>query len=56
VSLQKELDSSLGVKPKIRWGGTGQFDVIVDGTTVFSFQESGRLPTAGEIVKLLEPA
>jgi len=56
VSLQKELESSLGVKPKIRWGSTGQFDVIVDGATVFSFDETGRMPTSDEIVAIIKPA
>ncbi len=53
MSLQKELATSLGVKPKIRWGSQGQFDVIADGTVVYSAQETGRLPTAEEIVKIL---
>lgn len=56
MSLQKELESSLGVKPKIRWGSTGQFDVIVDGATVFSFKEAGRIPTSDEIVKIIKSA
>lgn len=55
MSLQKGLESSLGVKPKIRWGSIGQFDVIVDGTVVYSAQETGRIPTAEEIVKLVKP-
>jgi hypothetical protein len=42
------------VTPKIRWGGTGQLDVIVDGAVVFSKQQAGRLPTADEIVELVE--
>ena len=53
MSLQKDLATSLGVKPKIRWGSTGQFDVMVDGEMVFSFDETGRIPTAEEIVKII---
>ena len=56
MSLQKELGSSLGVKPRIRWGSIGQFDVIVDGNVVYSAQETGRLPTAEEIVTIIKPA
>ena len=41
--------------PKIRWGSTGQLDVIVDGKVVFSKQQAGRIPTADEIVKILKP-
>jgi hypothetical protein len=55
VSLQKELEKSLGVSPKIRWGSAGQLDVIADGKVIFSKQETGRIPTAEEIVKILNP-
>ena len=53
MSLQKELGKSLGVKPKIKLGGQGQLDVIVDGNIVFSRQEAGRFPTAAEIVETI---
>ena len=56
MSLQKELEESLGAKPKIRWGSTGQFDVIADGAVVYSAQQTGRLPTAGEIIELVKQA
>ena len=55
MSLQKELAKSLGLTPKIRLGSTGQFDVIVDGTVVYSAQETGRIPTANQIVAILKP-
>ncbi len=54
MGLQQELAKSLGVKPKIRWGGTGLFDVIVDGAMVYSTQKAGKIPTAGEIVDRVE--
>jgi predicted Rdx family selenoprotein len=34
-------------------GGKGQFDVLRDGTVVFSKQESGRFPEDGEILTAL---
>ena len=37
--------------PKLRLGGLGQLDVIVDGKLVFSKKQSGRSPTAAEIVR-----
>ena len=37
-------------------GGRGQFDVIVDGATVFSKQRVGRFPTPGEALGLVAPA
>jgi predicted Rdx family selenoprotein len=39
----------------MRWGCTGQLDVIVDGTVVFSKRQAGRMPTAEEIVAILRP-
>lgn len=51
MSLQKELARSLGVKPKIKMGGQGQLDVIVDGNVVFSREQAGRFPNAEEIVE-----
>ncbi|MGH7333291.1 MAG: Rdx family protein [Candidatus Rokuibacteriota bacterium] len=52
-SLREELEKSLGVTPKIRWGGLGQLDVLVDGKLVFSKKQAGRSPTAAELVRLV---
>lgn len=38
----------------MRWGQSGQLDVIVDGTVVFSKQQAGRLPTTEEIVRAVK--
>lgn len=53
-SLQKQLGRALGVTPKSKMGGQGQLDVIVDGNVVFSRQQAGRFPTAGEIVEAVK--
>lgn len=53
MSLQAELAREVGVTPKIRWGGLGQLDVIVDGTVVFSKKVTKRMPTPGEITRLV---
>jgi predicted Rdx family selenoprotein len=42
------------VKPKIKMGGGGQLDVIVDGDVVFSRQQAGRFPTADEIIEAIQ--
>jgi len=34
-------------------GANGQFDVAVDGRLVYSKQESGRFPAAGEALDLI---
>ncbi len=49
--MRKELKDAIGVDPKIRWGAPGALDVFVDGRRVFSAKESGRLPTAAEIIQ-----
>jgi len=56
VSLQQELAKTLGVTPRIRWGGFGQLDVLVDGQLVFSKKQAGRSPTAADIARLVRPA
>jgi hypothetical protein len=52
VSLQAELAREVGVTPKIRWGGPGQLDVVVDGDVVFSKKEAKRMPAPGEVARL----
>ena len=54
-SLQKDLAKTFDVTPKIKMGGQGQLDVIVDGKVVFSRQQAGRFPTAEEIVEAVKP-
>lgn len=56
MSLRDDLSRTLGVTPKIRFGGFGQLDVMVDGKVVFSKKQAGRSPTAAEIVRLVRPA
>jgi len=56
VSLRASLSRTLDVTPKIRFGGFGQLDVIVDGKVVFSKKQAGRSPNAAEIVRLAKQA
>jgi hypothetical protein len=53
VNLGHELKQALNVSPRIRWGGPGQMDVLVNGTAVFSRKTAGRMPKPGEVVSLL---
>jgi hypothetical protein len=53
VGLKSELEQDLGISPRIRWGGFGQLDVMVDGRVVFSKQAAGRMPTPGEVPRLV---
>ena len=52
MSLQDELAREVGARAKLRWGGLGQFDVLIDGALVFSKQTTRRMPEPGEIVRL----
>jgi len=36
------------------FAGTGVLDVVVDGKTIFSHQAERRMPSRGEIVKLIQ--
>jgi len=50
VRLAEEIEHGAGVKPRIRMGGFGALDVVVDGRVVFSKKAVGRLLPPGEIV------
>jgi predicted Rdx family selenoprotein len=50
VRLADEIQRAVGVTPRIRMGGFGALDVVVDGKVVFSKKTEGRVPAAGEIV------
>ena len=56
VRLRDELQATLRVPAKIRWGGLGELTVTVDGRTVFSKRQAGRVPAPGEIARLVESA
>ena len=42
-----------GIVASIREGAKSQYDVVVDGETIFSKQELGRFPEDGEVLELL---
>ena len=56
VRLRDELQATLHVPAKIRWGGFGELTVTVDGRAVFSKRQVGRVPEPGEIVRLVQAA
>ena len=51
--LKTELERDLHASPRIRMGGPGQLDVLVDGRVVFSKKQAGRMPTTSELVGLI---
>ena len=55
MRLRDEL-AKAEIPARIRWGGFGELAVTVDGRTVFSKRQAGRLPAAGEIPRLVQSA
>lgn len=50
MSLKEEIDRKFSLTSKIRLGGPGVLDVIVDGRTVFSAKAAKRMPTPNEVL------
>ena len=53
VSLAAELKASFGVDSKLISGEKGDFEVDVDGKTVFSKKKLSRFPEPGELTETL---
>ena len=50
MRLADEIERAVGVTPRLRLGGLGVLDVIVDGRVVYSKKAERRLLPPGEIV------
>ena len=53
VSLATELKASFGVDSELLSGEKGDFEVVVDGKTVFSKKKLSRFPEPGEVTETL---
>jgi hypothetical protein len=53
VSLKEVIERELGIPTRIRFGGPGSLDVFADGERIFSKKQTGRLPSAAEVISLL---
>jgi selT/selW/selH-like putative selenoprotein len=49
--LAAEIKQAFGVEPELLKGDNGIFDVLADGTLVFSKHREGRFPDADEVVR-----
>lgn len=47
------MKRELGIEAELRVGGRGVFDVIVDGTLIFSKHAAGRFPDEGALVETI---
>ena len=53
MSLKESVEAKLKIPTRIRFGGPGALDVFVDGQKIYSKKQTGRLPTAAEIIELI---
>ena len=53
MSLKDSIEGQLKIPTRIRLGAPGALDVFVDGQKIYSKKQTGRLPTAGEIIELI---
>jgi predicted Rdx family selenoprotein len=53
VSLKQDIERELKISVKIKMGSPGSLNVIVDGKTIYSKTESGRMPTSAELIARL---
>jgi hypothetical protein len=53
VSLKKSIEANLKIPTRIRFGGPGSLDIFVDSDKIYSKKQTGRLPTADEIIGLI---
>ena len=53
MSLKESIEAKLKIPTRIRLGGPGALDVFVDKQRIYSKKQTGRLPTAEEIIELI---
>ena len=53
MSLKEDIEDKLKIPTRLRLGAPGALDVFVDGQKIYSKKQTGRLPTADEIIELI---
>ena len=53
MSLKQSIEAKLKIPTRIRLGGPGALDVFVEKRKIYSKKQTGRLPTADEIIELI---
>jgi len=53
VRLKESIEATLKIPTRIRLGGPGALDVVVDGERIYSKKQTGRMPTPEEILALI---
>lgn len=53
MRLKNRLESELGIPIRLRIGAPGALQVLVDGESIYSKKQTGRLPSADEVLALI---
>lgn len=53
MSLKESIERELRIPTRIRLGAPGSLDILADGETIYSKKQTGRFPSAEEVVNLL---
>ena len=53
MSLKESIEGRLKIPTQIRLGGPGALDIFLDKQKIYSKKQTGRLPTADEVIELI---
>jgi selT/selW/selH-like putative selenoprotein len=53
VSLKNDIEREFHVPIRVRAGAPGSLDVLVNGERIYSKKQTGRVPTADELINLI---
>ena len=53
MSLKESIEGKLKIPTQIRLGGPGSLDIFLDKQKIYSKKQTGRLPTADEVIELI---
>ncbi|HUO33126.1 MAG TPA: Rdx family protein [Bryobacteraceae bacterium] len=53
MSLKESIERELQIPTRVSMGSPGSLDIFADGEKIYSMKQTGRFPSAGEIVGLL---
>lgn len=53
MSLKESIERELRIPTRIRLGAPGSLDILADGEKIYSKKQTGRLPSAEEVINLL---
>jgi hypothetical protein len=54
-SLKRELESKYGIQPKMKFAH-GELEILVNGSSVFSFKQVHQMPSLGGLLEMIKAA